>query len=337
MDGRPLALRRRASLALLAYLALSGRPHRREALATFLAGDASETRANKLLSNVLTDLRGAVGPYVAVTRQTVAFEAGLPHWIDVATFRAHLADGSRAGLEAATRLYQDELLTGLTLRDSPAFEEWLRAERSTLTGALTGALQGALDEHVRRWETEAGISAARRLLALEPWREEAHRQLMLLLARSGQRSAALAQYETCRRSLDEDLGAEPARETVALYRRLAAGPRQAPVRARPRRGPSPHAPPLTALPALPPAGPCVGRETELAHLAAHLADPSRRLVTLMGLGGAGKTHLALAGETRDACASRVVFVSLGGAAAALAGPSALPGGASWGASATPWG
>ena len=93
LDGRPLALRRRASLALLAYLALSGRPHRREALATFLAGDASETRANKLLSNVLTDLRGAAGPYVAVTRQTVAFEAGLPHWIDVATFRARLADG----------------------------------------------------------------------------------------------------------------------------------------------------------------------------------------------------------------------------------------------------
>ncbi len=308
VDGRPLALRRRASLALLAYLALSGRPHRREVLATFLAGDASETRANKLLSNVLTDLRGAVGPYVAVTRQTVAFEAGLPHWIDVATFRAHLADGGRAGLEAATRLYQDELLTGLTLRDSPAFEEWLRAERSTLTGALTGALQGVLDEHVRRRETDAGISAARRLLALEPWREEAHRQLMLLLARSGQRSAALAQYESCRRSLDEDLGAEPARETVALYQRLAAGPRQAPVEG-PGADPPPHTPPLT-LPALPPAGPCVGRETELAHLAAHLADPSRRLVTLMGLGGAGKTHLALAGIR--GCA-RVVFVSLGGA------------------------
>ena len=51
---------------------------------------------------------------------------------------------------------------------------------------------------------------------------------MLLLARSGQRSAALVQYEACRRALDEELGAEPAKETVGLYRRLAAGPPRGP-------------------------------------------------------------------------------------------------------------
>ena len=205
----------------------------------------------------------------------------------MATFRAHLADGSRAGLEAATRLYQDELLTGLTLRDSPAFEEWLRAERSTLTGSPAEASRG-LHEHVRRRETEAGDR--RRALCWRSSRgEEAHRELMLLLARSGQRSAALAEYETCRRSLHEELGAEPARGD--------GGPLPAPGGGAPPgavEGPAPAGPsrPLSApaLPALPPAGPCVGRETELAHLAAHLAGPARRLVTLVGLGGAGKTR-----------------------------------------------
>ncbi|HRV95677.1 MAG TPA: BTAD domain-containing putative transcriptional regulator, partial [Anaerolineae bacterium] len=56
-----------------------------------------------------------------------------------------------------------------------------------------------------------------RLLALEPWREEAHRYLMLLLARDGQRSAALAQFEICRRMLADELDVEPGQETMALY------------------------------------------------------------------------------------------------------------------------
>ena len=170
---------------------------------------------------------------------------------------------------------------------------------------------------MRRWETEAGVAAARRLLALEPWREEAHRQLMLLLARSGQRSAALAQYEACRRALAEELGAEPARETVGLYQRLAAGPLPGPDSASASGEHPPTRPPLSPRPPRPPrppAGPCVGRETELTHLASHLDDPARRLVTLVGLGGAGKTYLALAGAARYAHSSRlgVLFVTMGG-------------------------
>jgi DNA-binding SARP family transcriptional activator len=57
---------------------------------------------------------------------------------------------------------------------------------------------------------------AHRQVELEPWLEEAHRELMRLLALSGQRSAALAQYETCRRILMEELRIEPAEETTSL-------------------------------------------------------------------------------------------------------------------------
>jgi DNA-binding SARP family transcriptional activator len=69
----------------------------------------------------------------------------------------------------------------------------------------------------------AGIDYATRLLALEPWREGAHQDLMRLLAGSGQRGAALAQYETCRRVLAEELGVEPGPETTALYERIRDG------------------------------------------------------------------------------------------------------------------
>ncbi len=64
---------------------------------------------------------------------------------------------------------------------------------------------------------------ARRILQLEPWREEAHRQLMLLLAQSGQRSAALAQYELCRQALRSELNVEPDAATLELVARIRAG------------------------------------------------------------------------------------------------------------------
>ena len=226
----PLAFHRRAALALLAYLAVTGRAHRREALATLLAGDAGEGRANKLLSNVLTDLRSVVGDHVRITRQVVALDPGrfwsaLP-WLaawTVAPVVAWWVSLPRA-IKAipVTALHEDELLTGLTLRDAPEFEDWLRGEREQLQAELAAALQSVLDGQVERGETGTGIATARRLLAIEPWREEAHRGLMVLLARAGQRGAALAQYEICRRALREELGAEPEEETVALYRRLAA-------------------------------------------------------------------------------------------------------------------
>jgi DNA-binding SARP family transcriptional activator/predicted ATPase len=282
LGDAPLTFHRRAALALLAYLAVTGKPHRREALATLLAGDAGDSRANKLLSNVLTDLRSVVGDHVLITRQVVALDAGLPLWVDVLAFRESLATGVAEALPAAIALHEDALLTGLALRDAPEFEDWLRSERERLQTELAAALQAVLDDQVLRGDTGGGIATARRLLALEPWREEAHRGMMLLLARDGQRSAALSQYETCRRALLEELGAEPEEDTVALYRRLAAAPR----------------PVAHNLPALP--GPCLGREAELATVAELLEGPGSRLVTLVGLGGSGKTRLALTAAARYA-------------------------------------
>jgi predicted ATPase len=114
------------------------------------------------------------------------------------------------------------------------------------------------------------------LLQLEPWQESAHQQLMLALARRGDYTAALAQYETCRRLLAEELGVKPMPETTRLYERIRAA-RDLPYRHH--------------LPSQP--TPFIGRETALQELARLLSDPSRRLVTITGPGGAGKSRLAL--------------------------------------------
>ncbi|MBI3161511.1 MAG: AAA family ATPase [Chloroflexi bacterium] len=92
--------------------------------------------------------------------------------------------------------------------------------------------------------------------------------------RTGQVSAALAQYETCKKILEKELGVEPSLETTALYERIRSA-----------RQTAKHNIPATSTE-------FVGRGNELAQLRERLANPACRLVTLTGLGGAGKTRLA---------------------------------------------
>jgi DNA-binding SARP family transcriptional activator len=286
-SGQAVALRRRSSVALLAYLATTGRHCTRPMLATFLAGEASEEQAQKRVSNTLSDLRTALGEHLLVTRQWVAFDRERPHWLDVAEFEALVAsrEPPRATAAAALALHGGEFLTGVDVNDAPEFDEWLRLQRERLHQALVQALQAALPGYVRdapasAATTAAGIATARRLLELEPWNEDGHQALMTLLARNGQRGAALRQYALCRQVLADELGIEPAPETAALAARLRAGPRAVPHN----------------LPA--PAAAFVGRQAELALLTGRLADPACRLVTLVGLGGIGKSALAVEAARR---------------------------------------
>ena len=86
-------------------------------------------------------------------------------------------------------------------------------------------------------QLERALTFAWRQLELDPWWESAHRQAMRLLARSGQRDAALAQYQACCRLLAEELAAEPSAETVCLYEQIRDGQLPA-LRAQPARHPS---------------------------------------------------------------------------------------------------
>jgi DNA-binding SARP family transcriptional activator/predicted ATPase len=286
IDGQPVRFARRKALALLAYLAVARRPHAREALATLIAGDVADEQAAKQLRNALNDLRDHVGDWLTISRQTVAFDTTRPHWLDVDAFRDGLAaaraEGDPSALEEAVGLYRGEFLEGLVVRDAPDIDDWLTAERDRLRAQFVAALQEIAEGYARHGDLTAGIAAGRRLLAVEPWREEAHQLLMRLFARAGQRQAALAQYETCRRVLRAELGVEPEAETAALAARLAAEPT-----------PVEH-----NLPAL--TAPFVGRGAELDHIAARLADPDCRLLTVVGLGGMGKSALALAAAWRAA-------------------------------------
>ncbi len=283
--------------AALCYLAVTGRVQFRLVLAGLLWGDLPEQDACANLRKVLSNLRDLVGEHLIITPHTVAFNRESAYWLDVEAFLERVDQETSRQIEAA-ELYQGDFLDGFYLRHAPAFEEWVLGQRERLRQAALQVFQALAGHFTDRGEYARAIEYTRRLLTLDPWREEAHRLMMRLLARSGQRSAALAQYEACRRLLRKELGVEPTDETVMLYRRIRAI-------GAPRRHNLPL--PMTSF---------IGREAELAQVAAWLSQPECRLLTILGPGGVGKTRLALqaALQTKDqpddAFLDGVFFISL---------------------------
>ena len=283
--------------ALLAYLAEeSQQPHRREKLAGLLWPERTEAAARNNLRRVLSNLRRLLGdrtqtclPFLLVAGQTIRFNPDCDAWIDTRTFARLLGPpGPQAitQLEKAIRLYRGAFLEDLSVVGSPACEEWIVLCRERYQRLTMQALHHLVQEYEKQGRYDRALELAWRQLALEPWWEEAHRQLIRLLALSGRRSEALAQYVKCRRVLAEELGAAPSTETTTLYEQIRDDTLAVSVPS-PQRRPGPtHNLPLTS-------GPFVGRQAEIATIQDYLHNPACRLLTLVGAGGMGKTRLAL--------------------------------------------
>lgn len=283
--------------ALLAYLAVEAkRPHTRQELQGLLWPDYPDSSASANLRSVLANLRRVIGdrqaspPFLHITRETIQFNLDSNHHRDVSVFEAlplaHNLDRATVGrLEIAVDQAQGLLLAGFALSDSAAFEEWLLLQREFFSRQLMTALRHLTEYYEEQGAYDQALIFAQRSVMLDSWQEEAHHQLIDLYARSGRRSQAIAQFEAYRRILATDLGIEPSEEMVVLVERIRrgeiAGERQAalvvPVARNLRR-------PMTPL---------IGRATEVADLANLLAHPLPRLITIVGPGGMGKTHLAL--------------------------------------------
>ena len=304
----------RKALAMLAYLAMNQRAVARGELAVLFWADKSRVRGLRNLSRVLTNLNHLWAGCCQSDRHTVHF-APPPFGFDVAEVERLLAKGDEEALTTAVSLYRGDFMDGFYLDDCPEIEIWMATERELWREQIAQALHTLLAHHTRRGDSPAALQYANRLLQLNPWREETHRQKMLLLARAGQRTAALRQYDICRRMLADELGVPPADQTTALYERIAA------IGTRPRHRITTQM--LT---------PFVGRKQETADISALLLSPDCRLLTLVGLGGVGKSRLALAvaAQNRHAFLDGMVFVRLSAVespelvAAAIAQAVALP-------------
>ena len=230
--------------ALLVYLVVEvDRPHRRDVLAALLWPEQRESVARAYLRRALSVLRQTIGDHAAqplfllCTHETLQFNRTSDYSLDVATFTRLLAPCPRHAdptvactacaprLQQAVELYRGDFLEHGFRHEGTALSEWVVRWREALRSQVLGALARLAMYYDQSGNTVAAEQAARRHLALDPWDEAAHRRLMQVLARAGQRALALQQYERCRQILADELGIAPETETVVLYEQLRADDR----------------------------------------------------------------------------------------------------------------
>lgn len=230
-EAGPLPVPRRKTMALLAYLAVTGVPHSRDALATLLWPEYDQSSALANLRRELSRLRDILGKQaLIVDRLQVKLNPQCELWLDVDAFQAQIKEGlshSRPlddlcsecleAIQDAVVNYQSDFMAGFTLPDAPGFDEWQFFQTEGLRHLLADGLECLIETHTSRGEYVQAIPYARRWLAMDPLHEPAHRRLMQLYAWSGQQSAALRQYQECQRNLQEGLGIQPEEETQTLF------------------------------------------------------------------------------------------------------------------------
>jgi DNA-binding SARP family transcriptional activator len=240
-----IEFRGRLLLALLAYLAVeSEQAHSRETLMGLLWPELPEADARNNLRVTWSRLRARLGPsagppFLTSTRFDLRFNPESSYWLDVAEFRAsvaaaeghahedrHACPDCCQNLARAAELYCSGFLAGFYLGGCPAFEEWQFMQRERLHLQALDLLAELARCYEQRGELKTAEGYARRQLELDPLREDACRRMMRLLNGQGQRGAALAQYQACRRVLRDELGVEPDAKTQLLYQRIKSGVNQ---------------------------------------------------------------------------------------------------------------
>jgi len=293
LDGEPATnFTSDKTRALLAYLVMEAhRSHRRESLCALLWPNVTENAARQSLSQALSIVRKVLrdddkaNPFILADRDTIQFN---PH--------------SQFELDHE---YHGLFLNGFSLPDAEAFDEWLLLQRETLQREALEKLDKAITLQLEQGHPERAIEFARKQLDIDPWREESHRSLMYAYALHGQRSDALAQFEKCKQVLRDGLGVEPSHETLSLLQRIQQD--SILVKSNPPEKASLN---VFELPTT--LTPFIGRESELMALSNVLTDPTARLITLVGMGGMGKTRLAIEAATRsrDVFKNGVAFIAL---------------------------
>ena len=235
-DGRAVPLpASKKSRALLAYLAVTARPHLRERLCELLWDGPDDPRAALRWS--LAKLRPIVEPHLAAGRDHVEFRA------DGATVDTNqLCTPKNATVDLLTKcesLFRGEFAEGLDLPACFRFQQWCAGERERFRQQHVAILTELTE---RMASDENALAFARRRVQIDPFNEQAHAALIRLLGSLGSRHEALQQYEHCRNVFERELGTRPgqvvedARRTIGSEWRTGAPPVPAEDRHDDRRG-----------------------------------------------------------------------------------------------------
>lgn len=285
INAQPVTTLRRKNRALLYYVAVHHEPVTRDQVLTLFWPDDERPSSQPILRTMIYDLRKELGSAFVAEEGELALADGATVDTHIVEIRLTTAP-DLPSLSAALDLYRGDFLSGFTLPDVPAFEDWVALERDRFQSLLLRGLGQLSDLYERRGEYRSALDTCIRALGVDPLNEEFQRRTMRLHYWTGDRNGAIRQYDIFRRRLDDELGVPPMPQTRALYDAIITDSLPAPEPAEPlllhrRTEPAAHAPLL----------PFTGRDVELRRLA---EAPSNRLLLLEGEPGIGKTRLAQA-------------------------------------------
>ena len=233
LKGRAIKLETRKAAALLAYLSLTPGECQRETLATMFWQEGNQQKALANLRRTLSSLNSSLPGWIDADRETIRLKHNGKLWVDVDAFHQLLSrlkqhnhpenevcDDCLSILDKAVELYRGDFMDGLNLMDAPTFDDWQFFQRDGLRQEFADVLQRLTFGRSERGQWDQAIACARRWVVLDRLPDPATRALMDLYARSGQRPAALHQYEELARLLREQMGQEPEEETRRLYEQI---------------------------------------------------------------------------------------------------------------------
>ncbi len=283
-QATPFGLPRRQVRALLFRLAADPQPVSRDQLLTLFWPETAETNARRNLTRLLSTLRQHLPDpeILQTTRIAVTLNPDLT-WSDAITFVNLAASDSVTKWGEAVTLYRGLFLSGFSLANSIEFDTWQSQQQYTYERRYLSTLARLVIAGRQAGQIVEAIDYAQRYLAMDDLSEEMHRHLIELYAQTGERSAALRQFEQCVIVLERELGVPPLPETRAAYE-SARDNRQL---STPEKGTEPE---WTTLPGLD--LPLIGREPAWEALAtAYGRFHQGGVIFISGESGVGKSRL----------------------------------------------
>ncbi|MEV8606451.1 BTAD domain-containing putative transcriptional regulator [Amycolatopsis sp. NPDC051373] len=294
--GEPVVVGGPRVRALLAQLALeAGRFVPAERLIDGLYGEEPPDGAANALQSQVSRLRSALKAVAPVEFTGAGYRLVVePDEVDVHRFERLAGDGRRELAAADATRASDLLGEALALWRGPAFADVTEApfaatQATRLEELRSDAASDRIDAEITLGRAAEVLDELRAAVVAAPLRERSRTQLVRALHAAGRSAEALAAFEDARRTLADELGADPGPELAEAH--LAA------LRSEPAAASSPLPAQLTSF---------VGRDGELRQVGEMLRHA--RLVTLLGPGGTGKTRLAV--EVATAHTGSAAFVEL---------------------------
>jgi DNA-binding SARP family transcriptional activator len=207
------------TLLVFAMLVLSkGEVLSREDIAFTLWPDESESDALGTLRRHIYRLQQAlpacVRSFLVCDARTACWKDGRCTYVDVCEF-VRLSD-SFESLERAAKVYAGDFLPRVD-------HEWATTIREHLRRRACRVLERLIAQYRSSGDKYSALEYVEELLELDPWREDALRDLMMLRFAVGDRAGALAYYRTFQQRLRCEFEVDPMPETVQCLDMIARG------------------------------------------------------------------------------------------------------------------